>query len=366
MFNPQTAQESAKEPDLRKLRLVAWESTRACKFSCKHCRATAQTSPDPKQLSTSEIKGLIDDISRLVKPILIITGGDPLLRDDVYEVAEYATDRGLHVAMALNGQVDRKTASAIRSAGVKRVSLSLDGSKPSIHDEFRGIEGAFEMAMRTAESVKAEGLPFRILTTVTKHNIHDLTDIHKLVTDLGAESWDVFMLVPTGRARSDMEVTPAEYETVLGFVRDLSRRSGIPVKLTCAPHYNRLMLQSKGLGESSYANICQEMTRLKIGRGCLAGDGFCFISHVGEVYGCGYLPISGGNIREKRFSEIYTSSPFFIKLRDRRLLKGKCRICAFREACGGCRARAYSIFNDFLAQEPYCTYEPSATGQSKG
>jgi len=330
------------------LRVVAWESTRACRFVCKHCRATAQLNPDPGQLTTPEVKRLIDDVSGFSKPIFIITGGDPLLRDDVFEIARYAGDKGLSVAMALNGNVDAPKASAISSAGVRRVSISIDGSKPSIHDDFRGVKGAFEMAVKGTDAIRGQGLLFRILTTVTKHNLHDLADIHKLAVDLGAESWDIFMLVPTGRARSEMEVSPTEYEGVLKFAYDLSQRSRIPIKLTCAPHYNRLLLQAKG------------HTGNRVSRGCMAGDGFCFISHIGDVYGCGYFPISAGNIREKNFFEIYNSSPLFLQIRNRELLKGKCAVCSYLEVCGGCRARAYAIYGDFLAEEPYCTYQPSS------
>lgn len=344
--------------DWKRLRLVAWESTRACKFACRHCRATAQPTPDLNQLTTLEVQKMIDDISQLAKPVLIITGGDPLLRKDVFEIASYADERGLSVAMALTGKVDPKTASAISSSAVRRVSISLDGSKPAIHDEFRGVGGAFKMVIRGVESLRAECLAFRILTTVTKHNLHDLAEIHNLVVGLGAESWDVFMLVPTGRAREDMEVSPTEYEDVLNFVYVLNQKSKIPIKLTCAPHYNRLLLQASGFSGDSPVGVEQGISRLRVGRGCMAGDGFCFISHAGDVYGCGYLPISAGNIREKSFSEIYCSSPLFLQLRNRRLLKGKCGACVFCEVCGGCRARAYSTCGDFLAEEPYCTYRP--------
>jgi len=340
--------------DGSRLLLVAWESTKACRFACKHCRATAQVNPDSNQLTTSEVQRLIDDIASMAKPILIITGGDPLLRKDVYEITRYADGKGLKVVMALNGNIDSRTASAISSAGVKMVSLSIDGSRPEIHDEFRGVEGAFDMALRSAESIRIQGLPFRILTTVTKHNLHDLGDTYNLVCDLGAKSWDIFMLVPTGRARHEMEVSPSEYEDVLKFIHDLSQRSSIPIKVTCAPHYNRFLLQARGLtGE-----MLEETTQTRVGRGCMAGHGFCFVSHTGDVYGCGYLPIPAGNIREKSFPEIYNSSPLFLQLRNRRLLKGKCGVCSFREVCGGCRARAYSTCGDILAEEPYCTYQP--------
>jgi radical SAM protein with 4Fe4S-binding SPASM domain len=327
--------------------LVAWESTKACRFVCRHCRAEAQFNPDSNQLTTPEVMRFIDDVASAARPTLIITGGDPLLRKDVYEVSRYADGKGLRVVMALNGNIDSKTASTLASSGVRMVSISVDGSTPKIHDEFRGVEGAFDMALRSAESVRAQGLPFRILTTVTKHNLRDLGNIYSLVDDLGAESWDIFMLVPTGRASHDMEISPPEYEGVLRFIHDLSQRSEIPVKVTCAPHYNRILLQSVG-----------GAAQTPVSRGCMAGNGFCFVSHVGDVYGCGYLRVPAGNIRMKSFSEIYSSSPLFVQLRDRRLLKGKCRLCSFREVCGGCRARAYSTYGDVFAEEPYCTYQP--------
>jgi radical SAM protein with 4Fe4S-binding SPASM domain len=340
-----------------RLHLVAWESTRACKFACKHCRATAQLHPDPKQLSTQEAKRLIDEIALIAKPVFIITGGDPLLRDDIFKIARYAVDREFHVAMALNGDVAPETASKIYSTGVRRVSLSIDGSKRAVHDNFRGIEGALKMAMQTVKSIKSAGLLFRILTTVTKYNLHDLGNLYNLAVDLGAECWDIFMLVPTGRATSEMEVSPTEYENVLRFAYDLSRRSKIPIRLTCAPQYNRILLQTKGV-EGARAESSLGKHETGIGRGCMTGDGFCFISHIGEVYGCGYLPVSAGNIRQKTFSDIYNSSPLFLQLRDRKLLKGKCGVCLYQEVCGGCRARAYAASGDVLGEEPCCIYHP--------
>ena len=340
-----------------RLHLVAWESTRACKFACKHCRATAQLHPDPKQLSTQEAKRLIDEIAHVAKPVFIITGGDPLLRDDIFEITRYAVDKEFHVAMALNGDVDPATASKIYSTGVRRVSLSIDGSKPVVHDNFRGIEGAFKMAMQTVESVKSAGLLFRILTTVTKYNLHDLGNLHNLAVDLGAECWDIFMLVPTGRATSEMQVSPTEYENVLKFAHDLSRRDKIPIRLTCAPQYNRILLQTKVVQDRP-ATPSLGKHGTGIGRGCMTGDGFCFVSHIGDVYGCGYLPVTAGNIRGKTFSDIYNSSALFLQLRDRKLLKGNCGVCLYQEVCGGCRARAYAASGDVLGEEPYCIYRP--------
>ena len=232
------------------------------------------------------------------------------------------------------------------------ISLSLDGSNSAVHDGFRQVPGAFDLAIHNMVLAREMGLPFRINTTVTRHNLADLQGILRLATVVGAVEWDVFMLVPTGRGKIDMEITPVQYEETLQTVYQWSLTSAIPIKVTCAPQYSRITAQnlqrlSKNLGKHGAGS-----------RGCMAGNGFCFISHVGEVYGCGFLPVPAGNIRQQNLKEIYQNSLLFNKLRNHSLLKGKCGACSYKEACGGCRARAYSTRKDYL-EEPYCTYQPS-------
>lgn len=331
-------------------RVVAWESTRACNYVCRHCRAQAQKQPDPNQLSTREALQLMEQLAEISKPVLIISGGDPLLRKDIYQVAAYASKLGLRVVMSPSGSnITPRVISALKASGVQMISVSLDGSKPEIHDSFRGVEGAFELSMQNISYAKDGELPFRVNTTVTKHNVTDLDKMLKVVVASGAKEWDVFMLVPTGRGKVEMEITPQQYEATLQHIWELSSVSPIPIKMTCAPMYTRISVQNAKIGSvSGHA------------RGCMAGNGFCFVSHVGDVYGCGFLPVAAGNIRSQRFSAIYQRSALFVKLRDPSLLTGKCGLCEFKAVCGGCRARALSVNGDVLAEEPYCKYRPSS------
>ncbi len=332
-------------------RVVAWESTRACNYTCLHCRAQAQKQPDPNQLSTAEALSLMEQIAEFCKPILIISGGDPLLREDIFEVSSYASKLGIRVVMSPSGSnITQHVIEKMTASGVKMISVSLDGSNPQIHDSFRQVPGAFELSMQNIAYAKAGGLPFRINTTVTKHNIGDLDKMLRVAFEAGAVEWDVFMLVPTGRGKVEMEITPDQYEATLEHIYELSLFSPIPIKMTCAPQYTRIIAQK---GKQSSAHMA---------RGCMAGNGFCFVSHVGDVFGCGFLPLAAGNVRQQNFGEIYQRSPLFVELRNHSLLKGKCSVCEYRVPCGGCRARALSVNKSFLAEEPYCTYTPAVLG----
>ncbi|MFQ5761476.1 MAG: TIGR04053 family radical SAM/SPASM domain-containing protein [Candidatus Bathyarchaeia archaeon] len=356
--------------------VVAWESTRACRFACVHCRADAQTKPDPSQLSTDEALRMVDEIAEFSQPLFIISGGDPLLRDDVFEVASKANAKGMRVVMSPSGsQITPEVVDSMIQSGIRRVSVSLDGSNPDSHDGFRRVPGSFELAHTSISVLKQEGMPFQINTTVTQHNLDDLPKIRDLVVELGAAAWDIFMLVPTGRARIRMEITPREYEETLNHVYDWTQSSLIPVKMTCAPHYRRVIAQREkgslqrnpstpidsGKGATlKVSNVAsgRQPSVAAGGRGCMAGNGFCFISHVGDVYGCGFLPIKAGNIREAHFRDIYQQSSLFNSLRNFDLLQGRCGVCEYRAICGGCRARALGASNSYLEEEPYCIYTP--------
>lgn len=338
-------------------RLVTWESTRACPLSCIHCRAEAQKDPHPDQLKTEEVKALIDDVASMpgtgpasgAPVIFIITGGDPLMRGDIFELAAYADSRGLWTVMSPSGtSVDGATIARMKEAGIRRISLSLDGSTSEIHDSFRKVEGSFERVMEAVRHATEGGMPFQINTTVSQWNIADLASIYELVRKLEAVTWDVFLLVPTGRGKVDLEISADQYEEVLGYLSGLEKRSSPAIKVTCAPHYVRI---------SACAEHDDGQSRRK-SSGCMAGCGFAFVSHVGDVFGCGYLPVPAGNIREMPFSRIYRESLLFKTLRDRNLLKGKCGICPWRHRCGGCRARAYGMGGDLLESEPFCLYQP--------
>jgi radical SAM protein len=340
-------------------RLVAWEVTRACDLACQHCRAVAQPGADPRQLSTAEGFRLIDEIAAFGRPIiLILTGGDPLKRPDVFALAERATQAGLRVVMSPSGtHVTPAIVAELKRVGVQRISVSLDGSTAELHDRFRRVPGAFDAATASLAYAREGGLPFQINTTVTRHNQHDLTAMLRLAVDLGAATWDVFMLVPTGRGTVQMEITPAEYEAALQFVLDASVRPAIPVKMTCAPHYKRIQVQERRRQPAGQRGGGHPHG---FSRGCMAGFGFCFVSHIGEVGGCGYLPLLAGNVRQAPLTAIYRDAPLFQSLRDPNLLQGRCGVCEYRMLCGGCRARALGASGNYLGEEPFCTYTPTA------
>jgi heme b synthase len=336
-------------------RVVAWESTRACNYACIHCRAQAQKQADPDQLTTREALNLMEQIAEVCKPVLIISGGDPLQRKDIFEVSAYASELGMRVVMSPSGSdITPGVIEKMKTSGVRMISVSLDGSTPKIHDGFRQVKGAFDLAMQNIGYAKAGDLAFRINTTVTKHNIDDLPAMLELAAAVGAKEWDVFMLVPTGRGKVEMEISPSQYEATLRSIYEMSRSSPIPIKTTCAPQYIRIA-----------AELLQNAGHPAAGRGCMAGNGFCFVSHVGDVFGCGFLPVAAGNVRKQKFKEIYQEAPLFVELRNHNLLTGKCGVCEYRTVCGGCRARALSVNGSVLAEEPYCIYKPNVLVKKK-
>lgn len=348
-------------------RLVAWETTRACDLACVHCRAVAQPTPDPRQLSTEEAFRLVEDIASFQEPvILILTGGDPLKRADIFDVAARASRAGLRVVMSPSGtNVTSRMVARLKEAGVQRISVSLDGSTADLHDAFRQVPGAFAEATQSLAYAREGGLPFQINTTVTRHNRHDLPNMLRLAVELRAVAWDVFMLVPTGRGKIQMEITPEEYEETLHFVYDVSQTAPIQVKMTCAPHYKRVQVQerkrqARQTGAATGAGAPPRPHQAHgFSRGCMAGFGFCFVSHIGEVGGCGYLPLLAGNVRQASLVEVYRDSPLFRSIRDPNLLQGRCGICEYRVLCGGCRARALGATGNYLEEEPFCTYQPN-------
>ncbi len=347
-------------------RVIAWESTRACRFACAHCRADAQTEPDPGQLTTDEAYRLVDEIAEFSKPIFIISGGDPLLRKDIFELAARATKKGLKVVMSPSGsQIRKETVLVMKKSGVRMISISLDGSNPEVHDGFRQVAGSFEAAASTLDLLRTGGMPFQINTTVTQHNLKNLRKIRDLTVKFGASAWDVFMLVPTGRARVRMEISPEEYEKTMEKIYRWNQTSPIPIKMTCAPHYMRIIAQLKKdkAGQRPLMSGDPALGRRPNsrfgGRGCMAGNGFCFISSTGEVFGCGFLPLKAGDLRQENFRKIYQQSSLFQSLRNYKLLEGRCGRCEYQSICGGCRARALGTSGNFLGEEPYCTYIPT-------
>ncbi|UEC41992.1 MAG: Radical SAM domain heme biosynthesis protein [Methanothrix sp.] len=323
--------------------IIAWEVTGACNLSCEYCRASATPSPADGELSTKEALAFIDEVAPR-RPMLILSGGEPLLRPDIFDIARYAMGRGVRVSLATNGTLlSPETVESIKEAGIIRVSISLDGPDPEIHDLARG-EGSFDLAMRGIDMLRGR-VDFQINMTVTKENLGVVGATMDLAEELGAVAFHLFFLVPTGRGREEELVGPGEQDEILRQVARDSRNRKMEVKVTCAPQYGRIA--EEVLTESERRGV--------LGSACLAGTSFVFVSRTGDVSPCGYLPIVAGNVREERFSDIWESSQVFIDLRKRELV-GRCGGCDRREVCGGCRARAYAISGDYLESDPLCSY----------
>ena len=343
-------------------RLVAWEITRRCNLYCAHCRASSTNEDYPGELTTKECFHLIDNIVLVGKPILILTGGEPLYRNDFFDIAEYASEKGLRVAVGSNGTlIDKAISVKLKEIPLSRLAISIDFPIPTLQDEFRGTSGSFNAAIAGIENAIEAGLEVQINSTITKLNARYLEDLLTLALDVKAVAFHPFMLVPTGRGKAlaSQELPPEEYERILNWIFEKQVELGnkMFIKPTDAPHYMRILKQR--FAELPLNKESAKTTGMNsLTRGCLAGTGFCFISHVGRVQGCGYLDVEAGNIRKSSFCEIWRESPLFNELRDLSKIKGKCGICEFRVACGGCRARAFETSGDYLAEEPYCIHQP--------
>jgi heme b synthase len=355
--NPETPLRRLRTPALR---MIAWEVTRRCNLNCIHCRAAARREPYPGELSRAEALGLIDEMASLGNPLVILTGGEPLLREDIFDLIRHGTGRGLRMVIAPNGTlIDRTTAGRLKEAGIQRVSISLDGPTAIRHDQIRQVPGAFEGALRGIEFLKEAGLEFQINTTVTQSNREELPSIMELAIRLGAVAHHIFLLVPTGRGRElrGQALSPEEYERILNWFYDQRGKVPLQLKATCAPQYQRILRQrAKAEGK----RIQEETFGFEAtSRGCLGGIGFCFISHIGDVQPCGYLEVRSGNVRERPLRAIWEDSPVFQRLRDFSAYQGRCGRCEYISVCGGCRARAFAETGDFMAEEPLCVYQPS-------
>jgi heme b synthase len=341
-------------------RLIFWELTKRCNLACAHCRAEAEDVDFSGELALDEIEKVIDDITSFVSPILVLTGGEPLYREDVFDIAAYAGKKGLRVALATNGTlIDEEKARRIKNVKISRVSISIDGKDAESHDNFRGIPGSFDKALNGARLLKGVGVDFQFNITLTKRNIDQVEDIFKLAEIEGAKAVHLFMLVPVGCgveiAESDM-ISAEKYEETLNWFYNRSRETKMEFKATCAPHYYRIIREQAHKENRKISFEKDGMTAMT--RGCLAGIGVCFISHRGDVQPCGYLPLVAGNVLEQPFRKIWEESDLFNSLRDLNQLKGKCGNCEFMHVCGGCRARAYYEKEDYLGEEPYCIYQP--------
>jgi len=381
------------DADNHKPRLIFWEVTKGCNLRCIHCRATATELSSPLDLPTAKALNLIEQVSQYAKPILVLSGGEPLFRADIFELARFATDRGLRVALATNGTlVTEEVARKIVDAGVRRVSISLDGANAATHDVFRGIPGAFEAALKGFRNLQALGMSLQINMTIARHNAQQLPEVLELAKSIGADALHTFLLVPVGCGvdiAAEQMVPAEEYEQILNWFYDRSQEGEIELKATCAPHYFRVMRQRRAAERRASSASSPDVNAIgpteitmpgstgvalhphaagagkghpdglnAVTKGCLAGTGVCFISHQGEIYPCGYLPVLAGDLRHQPFAEIWEKSAVFQQLRDTENLKGKCGRCEFRNICMGCRARAFAATGDYLDEEPFCIYEP--------
>jgi radical SAM protein len=336
--------------------VLVWELTRACELTCKHCRADAQPERHPDELTTAEGKALLDEARRFGEnQLVVLSGGDPLARDDTVELIEYGADRDLLMTLTPSGtaSLTPDCVRAVADAGARRLALSVDGGSRAAHDEFRGEPGSFESTMQAAAAARDAGLPLQINTTVCAETVSQLPAIRDLVADLGAVLWSVFFLVPVGRGAVLDSIDPERAEDVMAWLAEVEAEEEYGIKTTEAPHYRRVALQRKhesGAGAAADA----------IGRrtGITAGDGFAFVSHVGDVFPSGFLPKSAGNVRERSLVEIYRDADLFTDLRDPDALRGKCGACEYRGVCGGSRSRAYATTGDPLASDPLCAYVP--------
>ncbi|MBW2109237.1 MAG: heme b synthase [Deltaproteobacteria bacterium] len=338
---------------------MAWELTRNCNLNCIHCRAAADRGPHAGELDTHTCCRVLDEVRKVGQPVIILTGGEPLLRPDIFDIARYGHEKGLRMVMAPNGTlITEENAKEMVAAGIQRISVSLDGATAETHDRFRQVEGAFAGALQGIDWVKKAGLDFQINTTITQQNFAELPKIQELAVKLGAVAHHIFLLVPTGRGKYiiDGEISAQQYEETLNWFYDQREKVPLQLKATCAPHYYRI-LRERARAEGKKVTFKTHGLDA-VTRGCLGGTGFCFISNTGVVQPCGYLNVDCGNVTETPFSKIWRESKVFQALRDFSRLKGKCGRCEYKRVCGGCRARAYEATGDYLAEEPMCSYQP--------
>ncbi len=338
--------------------IVIWEVSQACDLACVHCRADARPLRSPLELTTEQGFRLIDHVAEFGSPLLVLTGGDPLKRDDLYDLISYAAGKGLRTAVSpsVTPLLTPEALRRFKEAGAARVAISLDGSTPRIHDSFRAVPGSFRRTVEALDECRRVGISLQINTTVTRHNFDDLPRIGELVAGFRPELWSVFFLVPTGRGRLEDEISAEEFEQAFAVMHETGRRGGFQVKSTEAPHYRRYLLQKKAMPVKERGGGDDPIGRAPLGIN--DGKGFVFISHTGEVYPSGFLPLSGGNVKRQSLVDIYRHSRLFTTIRDYSLLKGKCGVCEFRHVCGGSRARAYAVTGDYMESDPYCAYLP--------
>ncbi len=336
--------------------ILAWELTRACNLACVHCRAAAQLRHHPDELTTDEIFRVIDDIADFdVPPTVILTGGDPMRRRDLIPIIRRLSERGIRSALTPAGTpiASHARLTAAKDAGLSLIAVSIDGPDAKSHDEFRQVRGSFDWTLGIIKTVHELGLPLQMHTTLSRRTIDIMPTMADLADELGAKVWAVFCLVPTGRAGIEDEITAEEYEEVFTWLTERSKTASWQLKLTEGYHYRRVQAQLAG-GSIRIGGAGAGRAPLPVN----SGNGFCFISHLGDVAPSGFLPVNVGNVRERSIVDLYQNDPVFRALRDPDQLKGKCGACAYRTICGGSRSRAYAHTGDYLESDPACAYQP--------
>ena len=340
---------------------IAWEITRRCNLKCVHCRSSSLITDQHPGFTRDEAFKLLDEIADYSKPVVVLSGGEPLLRKDVFDIASHGTELGLRMCMATNGMlVNDEVCERMKASGIRICSLSLDGSTEEVHDNFRQQKGAFQGAVRAANLFKKHGIEFLINSSFTRRNQEEIPKLARLARELGATAWYMFMIVPTGRGEEIMEelISKEEYEEILNWHYDIEKEEDdMLVRPTCAPHYYRIVLQRSKKDKDKFK---RRSLKFSTGgsKGCLAGQLICLIDVDGEVLPCSYFPKSAGNMRKRPFKDIWENSELFKSLRDFKSYKGSCGSCEYVNVCGGCRARSYSMTGDYLAEEPFCNYTP--------
>lgn len=329
--------------------VIFWETTWACALRCQHCRAMAQPKRHPDELTTAEGKRLLEEMARFGQPIVIMTGGDPFMRRDLFELIAHGVGLGLHMTLApsVTALANAKNFKRAFDAGVRRLSFSLDGATSEAHDAFRGVQGSFDNTLIAIKEAQEAGIAVQINTCVNRRNAGELETFAAILQDTGIVSWDLFCLVPTGRGLQKDVISAEEHEVAFRWLYEYSTRAPFMIRTTLGPHYRRVAIQ---IGGPEIAH--------RVGK-ANDGKGVCFVSHLGDIRPSGFLPITGGNVRTDSLVDVYRDSLLFKSLRDPSQLKGKCGLCEFNTVCGGSRARAYAVTGDFLAAEPFCAYQPA-------
>jgi len=341
---------------------IAWETTRRCNLKCVHCRSSSDMNHLEGEFSLDEAKKLIDDIASYCKPVMVLSGGEPLLRKDIFEIARYGTEKGLRMCIATNGVlVNDDVCIKLKESGIKIASLSLDGSTKEIHDNFRNMAGAFNGTLNAAEFFKKHGIEFIINSSFTKRNQNDIPSVYELAKKIGATAWYMFMIVPTGRGEDIMNelISKEDYEKILNWHYDAEKKeTTMLMRPTCAPHYYRIVRERAKTDKEKFN---QRTLKFSTGgsKGCICAQSIVLIDYQGNVQPCSYFPTHVGNVRKQSFKDIWENSELFLNLRDFSKYKGKCGTCEYKNVCGGCRARADAVYHDYLAEEPFCNYVPT-------